>query len=158
MFGRAGSSVRISTRLKTGCLGYQDSFPFCSNDVSAPTISRLSERSIPPPTCPGDTGDYFLAVKWLGHEAEQTAIKSLHQFAMKYPCHCTSLQWSIPVTAPVHLSLQYPCHCTSSPVTAPVFNEANGQKFIYALKENMTVTEGMFMKLMLLERFCKEFP
>jgi hypothetical protein len=75
MFGRAGSSVHISTRLKTGCPGYQDSFPFCSNDVSTPTASRMSERSVPPATCPGDTGDYLLAVKWLWHEDEQTAIK-----------------------------------------------------------------------------------
>jgi hypothetical protein len=43
-------------------------------------------------------------------------------------------------------------------VTAPVVSETNGQKFIYTFNENMTVTEGMFMKLMLLEKFCKEFP
>jgi len=45
-----------------------------------------------------------------------------------------------------------------SPITAPFFSEANGQKLIYAFEENMTVTEGMFTKLMLLEKFCKEFP
>ena len=43
-------------------------------------------------------------------------------------------------------------------VTAPVFYETNRQTFIYAIKENMTVTEGMFMKLMLPEKFCKELP
>jgi hypothetical protein len=45
-----------------------------------------------------------------------------------------------------------------SPVTAPFSSEANRQKSIYAFEENMTVTEGMFTKLMLLEKFCKEFP
>jgi hypothetical protein len=73
MFGRAGGSVHIPTRLKPGWPGGKISIPHGSNDFSA-SHSIGTGSVVHPATCPGDIGDYFPEVKWLRHPADYTTI------------------------------------------------------------------------------------